>query len=600
MADQEQLGFSPEALKERYRIEREKRLRSDGNAQFHDLSGEFAHFDVDPYAEPGFTLDPIVREVDTLIVGAGFGGMFAGARLHQAGIDDYLIVEKAGDFGGTWYWNRYPGAACDVEDYIYMPMLEELGVMPTERYAKGPEIFAHCQRIGHHFDLYSHALFQTRITSAVWNEADKRWIVETDRKDRIAARFLIIAGGMLHKAKLPNLPGLNSFKGHSFHTGRWDYEYTGGTPLTELDKLGDKRVAVIGTGATSIQVVPPVGRSAKHLYVFQRTPSSVSPRDNRKTDPEWWNALKPGWQAERIANFGAIVRGVQTEEDLIKDGWTWAYADEAQDYANDPVGAFERRQIADYSKMEAVRNRCDDVVEDKATAEALKPWYNLHCKRPCFHDEYLQTFNKPNVTLVDTGGKGVERITPNGVVVDGKEYEVDCIIFASGYELTTEYTGRMGFNPVGRDGVSLKDAWSEGAATLMGLHARGFPNMMMYSTVQGGFSVNVPQVLIEQSAHTAYVIKHALDEGIEVVEPTEEAQNDWLNVILSHVMARATIMAECTPGAYNNEGAADIKMAKNAAFMGGTPAFIDILKDWRKKGDLAGLEMHKGKASAEA
>ena len=205
--------FSPEALKKKYEHEREKRLRRDGNAQYSNLSGIYADFDKDPYVEPGFTRSAVTEKIDALIVGGGFGGMLSAVRLRQAGIHSFRLVEKGGDFGGTWYWNRYPGAACDVESYIYMPLLEETGYMPTEKYAKAPEIFAHCQRIGRQFDLYKAALFQTEVAQMDWDEDEKRWIVTTNRGDKLAARFVIIAGGILHKAKLPGIPGDRDLQG---------------------------------------------------------------------------------------------------------------------------------------------------------------------------------------------------------------------------------------------------------------------------------------------------------------------------------------------------------------------------------------------------
>jgi cyclohexanone monooxygenase len=318
-------GFSPEALREKYRIEREKRLRPDASAQYVDLSGVHADFDRDPYVEPGFTRPAVAETVEVVIVGGGFGGMLAATRLRQAGVDSIRIVEKGGDFGGTWYWNRYPGAACDVESYIYMPLLEETGYIPSEKYAKASEIFAHCQRIGHKFDLYRAALFQTSVAGMDWDDDARRWIVATDRGDRLAARFVIIAGGVLHKAKLPGIPGIESFQGHSFHTSRWDYAYTGGGPAGGLDRLADKRVGIIGTGATAVQAIPHLGASARQLYVFQRTPSSIGERNNQPTDEAWARSLQPGWQRDRITNFSAIVSGRPQDVDLVRDGWTYIF-----------------------------------------------------------------------------------------------------------------------------------------------------------------------------------------------------------------------------------------------------------------------------------
>ncbi|WP_395821479.1 flavin-containing monooxygenase [Archangium minus] len=588
-----ELSFSPEALRAKYRSEREKRLRPNGNTQYIPLKGIYADFDKDPYVEPGFTRPALTEKLDVLIVGGGFGGMLAAVRLRQAGVHSFRIVEKGGDFGGTWYWNRYPGAACDVESYIYLPLLEETGYIPKEKYAKAPEIFAHCQRIGRQFDLYKAALFQTLVEQMDWDEDARRWNVTTNRGDRLAARFVIIAGGILHKAKLPGIPGIETFKGHSFHTSRWDYAYTGGGPTSRMARLADKRVGIIGTGATAVQAIPHLGASAKQLYVFQRTPSGIGVRNNQPTDPEWVKTLKPGWQQERIRNFTARVSGRQTDVDLVRDGWTYIFDDSEFRRAKTPEEAAELRQLADFRKMEEIRARVAAIVKDPVTAEALKPYYYQLCKRPCFHDEYLDTFNRPNVQLVDTDGKGVERITPTGVVVKGKEYPVDCLVYASGFEVSSDYTGMLGFDIRGRGGRSLRDSWANGPATLHGMHSRGHPNLMMFSTIQSGWAINFVHILDEQSQHAAYIIERCLKRGIEAIEPSEQAQQQWWEVILGRLkMGSALGGPECTPGYYNNEGA---KPGPNemryASFGGDTLAFIDVLRTWRQGEELAGLEL---------
>ena len=315
------LGFDPAALKAKYRAERDKRVRAEGNEQYVEIKGEFAHYLEDPYVAP-ITRAPLNDEMEVLVIGGGFGGLLAAARLREAGIEDIRIVEKGGDFGGTWYWNRYPGAACDIESYIYLPLLEEVGYMPVEKYTRAPEILAYCKKIGEHFDLYKGAIFQTEVKEARWDEASARWIVSTNRGDALRARFVIMANGPLHRPKLPGIPGVETYKGHSFHTSRWDYDYTGGSPMGGLDKLKDKVVGIIGTGATSVQCVPHLGASAKHLFVFQRTPSSIDVRNNRPTDPEWVKSLEPGWQQARMDNFNQLLSGIPQKEDLVNDGWT--------------------------------------------------------------------------------------------------------------------------------------------------------------------------------------------------------------------------------------------------------------------------------------
>jgi cyclohexanone monooxygenase len=583
--------LSADELREKYRVEREKRLRADGNAQYRDLSGVFKDFDADPYVEPGFTRDAVVDDVEVVIVGGGFGGMLTGARLYQAGITNFRIVEKGGDLGGTWYWNRYPGAACDVESYSYLPLLEETGYMPTEKYAKAPEIFAYCQLLGRTFGLYEGALFQTQVAGMVWNEHTTRWLVTTNRGDQLTARFVVIAGGVLHKAKLPGIAGIETFAGHSFHTSRWDYAYTGGSSTTPMVNLTNKRVGIIGTGATAVQVIPNVARDAGELYVFQRTPSAVAPRNNAPTDPAWFASLKPGWQRERIRNFTEMITGKSPEVDLVQDGWTELLHPDTRMKPESPEHAAELEQI-DFDNMAKIRTRIESTVRDAATAEGLKPWYNILCKRPCFHDEYLDAFNRPTVHLVDTDGKGVERITPTGAVVDGVEYGLDCIMYASGFEVSSGYTHRLGFDPIGRDGVSLSESWAEGPSTLHGIHTRGFPNMLMLSTVQGFQAVNFVHPITEVSAHIVHTIKRCVDENIKTLEPTPEAMEAWFWVLMGTVEGYARYNMTCTPGYLNNEGAAgDMKAARGSTYLGSAIDMLEILHRWREAGDLAGLEV---------
>jgi thioredoxin reductase len=310
--------FDPEALRTRYAEERRRRLRSDGISQYVETSGAFSRFGADPWADPGFTREPIADSVDVAVVGAGFGGLLIGARCKQLGVDSVRLIDKAADVGGTWYWNRYPGIACDVESYVYMPLLEELGYIPTEKYAKGPEILAHCRRIAEHFDLYRNACLQTEVQEIRWEADSCRWVITTDRGDEIRARFVAMANGYLQKPKLPGIDGITNFTGHTFHTSRWDYEYTG----SDLSGLSDQRVGIIGTGATAIQCVPRLAEAVHQLFVFQRTPSTVDVRANRPTEPQWAASLEPGWQQRRMRNFQILTAGGTSDEDLVDDAWT--------------------------------------------------------------------------------------------------------------------------------------------------------------------------------------------------------------------------------------------------------------------------------------
>jgi cyclohexanone monooxygenase len=598
LTDLDNLGFSPVELKAKYLAERDKRLRSDGMGQYRDFSGLYSDFDKDPYVDPGYTRVPLIEETEVCIIGAGLGGMMAAAELVQKGITRIKIIDKAGDFGGTWYWNRYPGAACDVESYIYLPYLEETGYIPIEKYSKAPEIFAHCQRIGKHFDLYPMTVFQTQVEDIRWDDGESRWHIKTDRGDDITAHFTVIAGGVLHKAKLPGIPGIETFKGHTFHTSRWDYGYTGGSPTEPMSKLKDKRVAIVGTGATAIQAVPKLGEAAEHLYVCQRTPSAVGVRANAMTDPEWAASLKPGWQSERMDNFAAVVSGLPFDQDLVADGWTEIFRELAGMGAGRKDLSPEVQQMSDFRSMEALRKRIEETVQDSSTVEALKPWYNRMCKRPCFHDEFLPAFNRENVSLLDTDGEGVERITETSIVVQGKEYQVDCIIFASGFETATDYVRRLGFEPHGRGGKSMSEVWADGPSTFHGVFAREFPNLLMFSTVQGGHAINFVHMLYELAVHSAWVIDTCQKQGIDVIEASVDGQDQWWNEIMSHLMKNATFMIECTPGYFNAEGSMDPSRIKISPYMGGIMNYVEHLRKWRADGEMIGLEI-KAKCSQQ-
>jgi cyclohexanone monooxygenase len=594
------LGFDPDALREKYRAERDKRLRTEGNDQYVEVTGKFAHFVDDPYVEPGFTREPLTDEVDVVVIGGGFGGLLAGARFRQAGIDDIRIIEAGGDFGGTWYWNRYPGAQCDIESYCYLPLLEELGYMPKEKYSFAPEIYEHSQRIAKAFDLYRAACFQTKVTGLLWHGDSARWIVSTDRDDAMKARFVVMATGPLNRPKLPAIPGIEDFEGHTFHTSRWDYAYTGGDHSGGLTKLSDKRVAVIGTGATAIQCVPHVGAHAKHLYVFQRTPSSVDLRGNKPTDPAWAQALTAGWQRERRENFNAMVTGQPVERDLVNDGWTEIFRLFAAMVPRDgkrPVSAEEAAmltELADFKKMNGIRERVDWTVKAHDTAEALKPWYRQFCKRPTFNDEYLRTFNRPNVTLVDTSGtKGVERITKHGVVANGVEYPVDCIIFATGFEVGTTWTRRAGYDIVGQGGVALSDYWANGMKTLHGFSSHGFPNCFLMGLSQNGLSVNLTSMLDDQAQHIGYIIREVMARGARYSQPSAEAEAAWVAEIRRLAVSNVDYFEACTPGYYNNEGKISERGGglNNESYAPGVNAFNALLARWREAGTLAGLEL---------
>ena len=593
-------GLDRDAALARYRAERDKRLREDGNEQYVEVAGQFGHYLDDPYVER-VEREPLTDEVTVVFIGGGFAGLVTGARLTQAGIADVRIVEKGGDFGGTWYWNRYPGAQCDTHSFVYMPLLDETGHMPTEKYAHGPEILEHSRRIGRHFGLYDNALFHTEVTDVRWDDADARWVIATNRGDRMRAKYVVMGTGPLHKPKLPGIPGLGSFEGHSFHTSRWDYAYTGGDAQgAPMDRLADKRVAIIGTGATAVQVIPHLARACGELYVFQRTPSSIDVRANAPTDPEWFEqeVMRPGWQQEWLENFTLLQTGGFAEKDLVHDGWT----DIARRIRDRVVsnGEFTPEALmrafsdADFEKMDEIRARVDTIVGDQATAAALKPWYRQLCKRPCFHDEYLDAYNEPGTHLIDTDGQGVERITPTGVVVSGVEYEVDCIVFASGFEVGTELTRRTGFDVTGRDGVTLSERWADGMRTMHGMHVHGFPNAFVVAAAQAANLIsNYPHNLSEAGRTVAAVVAHAESVGAREVEVTPEAEQAWVDLILSSERMMIGSNPDCTPGYYNNEGQDPGIRGKlnGSGYPGGPVAFFEFIDRWRTDGAFEGLEI---------
>jgi cyclohexanone monooxygenase len=588
-----------DALRRRYAEERDKRLRPDGNAQYQRVSERLEHGLDDPYI-PVVARAPKHDHVTFAFIGGGFAGLLTGARLKEAGIDDVRIIDKAGDFGGTWYWNRYPGAQCDTASFVYMPLLEETGHMPTEKYAHGAEILEHCRRIGKQYDLYEHALFHTEVTDLEWDDARARWIVRTNRADEFTAQFIGMGTGPLHVAKLPGIAGIEDFNGHSFHTSRWDYDYTGGDSAgAPMDELADKRVAIIGTGATAVQCVPHLAKACRELYVFQRTPSSVDVRGNRPTDPEWFAEIAtPGWQQRWLDSFignQTMSMLMAPPEDLVMDGWTDVArrirgrimslpADEWT-----PDGILAALEESDFEKMNEIRARTDELVADTETADNLKAWYRQFCKRPCFHDEYLQAFNEPGTYLVDTDGKGVERITENGVVVAGVEYPVDCIIYSTGFEVGNEFHVRAGFDMTGRDSVTLSERWADGMVSKHGVHVAGFPNAFMVQVAQGANLIsNVPHNFTEAGRTIAMIVAHTRDSGYQMVEVTQEAEDAWMELLRSGPQMGLFGSLDCTPGYYNNEG----QPGNLEWFLGypeGAVGYFRYLQEWRSTGDFEGL-----------
>ena len=545
--------------------------------------------------------EPLCDEVEVAFIGAGLGSLTIGARLRMAGFTNMRLIDKAGDVGGTWYWNRYPGAQCDIESYIYLPLLEETGYMPREKYSYGPEILEHCRRVANQFNLYEGACFGTEVTSLKWDASACKWVISTNRGDAMRARFVVISVGFLHLPKLPGIPGIDEFSGHWFHTSRWDYEYTGGGPSEPLTRLADKRVAVIGTGATAVQCVPHLARACKQLLVFQRTPSSVQERGNRSTDAEWASDLEPGWQRARMENFTALTTGGAAPVNLVGDGWTSMVdlvikkVTESGDFTREAMAA--AAEAADFEVMDLIRSRVETTVADTATADALKPWYNLFCKRPCFHDDYLQAFNEPGVRLIDTDGRGVERFTSNAVVVDGTAHEVDCVIFGTGFDVNGRLWDRAGFDVIGRSGLQLSEHWAGGMRSLHGIHVNGFPNAFIVHAMQRAISPNYVHLVEDIAEEIVHVLVAVQASGATTVEATAEAEAEWIG---AYEKARAKRAErgfgggnDCTPSYYNNEGQRDMANARSGPYPMAPVKVFSLLAEWRRKGTLEGLGLRR-------
>jgi cation diffusion facilitator CzcD-associated flavoprotein CzcO len=523
-----------DAIKQRFADERDLRLkyRPEGTAQFtSDLTGELGKYEIDPYAHDGGERAPIIDHVEVLFIGGGFSALLTAARLRERGVESIRIVERGADVGGTWYWNRYPGAACDVPSYDYLPLLDEMGYVPQALYAKGPEIFGHCQAIAQRYDLYDLAVFRTTVLKTEWDDNAKLWRLHTDRGDEMTAKFVICANGTLSKPKLSKIDGMERFKGHSFHTSRWDYDYTG----EDLSHLKDKVVGIIGTGASAVQAIPRLAKAAKALYVFQRTPSGIDIRGDRPTDPEWAANLKPGWQAARRERN---LRGPETPE---------VRAERAPETREQKI---RRQENANIDHMMRIHKRIDEIVHDKATADALKPWYMFMCKRPCFDDEYLPAYNLPNVHLVDTHGEGITEITPEGPTFHGKTYPVDLLIYATGFEV--QKTGIYN-QIVGKKGEEINDTYKDGIRTLFGVHTHGYPNLFIMGGYQASFQFNLTFMLQCQGDHIAECIKLAREGGHAEIDVKPETEEWWVQEVINH-RGKTTRNQDCTPGYYNFEG----------------------------------------------
>ncbi len=551
-----------EQIKKRFADERDLRLsyRPQGTGQFtSDLSGDLAKYAEDPFSQDAQARDPIDDTVEVLFIGGGFSALLTSARLRERGVESIRIVERGGDVGGTWYWNRYPGIACDVIGYDYLPLLDEMDYVPVNHYSRGPEILSHCQAIANKYNLYELAVFNTTVNSTVWNEEQQLWHVGTNRGDTMKAQFVICANGTLSKPKLSKINGMEKFAGHSFHTSRWDYTYTG----ENLENLDDKVVGIIGTGASAVQAVPEVAKTAKHLYVFQRTPSSIDIRDDWPTDPNWARRLKPGWQAKRRERVLALSEP--------------SPEDKAKMEAMPREEKIRRQENANIDYMMRIHKRIDDTVKDPGTADSLKPWYMFMCKRPCFHNEYLPSFNQPNVTLIDTQGKGITEIGEKGPMFEGDEYGLDVLIYATGFEV--QKTGI--YNEIlGKDGVNLDEKYEDGIRTLLGIHTQGYPNLFIMGGYQASFQFNLTDMLQTQGDHIAECIDYVRRNGHQSMDPTLEAEEWWVQEVIKH-RGKTNRNAECTPGYYNFEG--EFNRRQDGNYNGGFKTYFNHQSTVREK-----------------
>ncbi|EAW09116.1 putative cyclohexanone monooxygenase [Aspergillus clavatus NRRL 1] len=595
------LQFDKEAILEKYQAERAKRLRQDGVSQFKSArSGAYDRFRQD-VARPQ-SREPIEAETKVLIVGAGFAGLVAAVKLDQQGVQDFRIVDKAAGFGGTWYWNQYPGAACDVESLIYLPFLEETGYIPSRRFCYGPEIREQVNRVVAKWDLARRSHLSTEITSMTWDESILRWHVKTNHGDHFITQFVVMATGTFHEPKLPGIPGIENFKGDHFHSGRWDYRITGGDETGNMSQLANKTVGIIGTGASAVQLVPKLARDAKKLYVFQRTPSSIRFRDNSLYDtPSLKKSLPPGWQRQRMTDFANILTGQVVDQDCdalegLQELTMRAILKEASDagVTVQPEQIPELMQLADFRLMQQIRGQVDEIVKDQETAAKLKPWYSFMCKRPTFHNDYLAAFNNPNVELVDTDGQGVSYLTETAVVANGREYEVDLLVYSTGFDFDVEanFYRRTGIQLVGSRGRTFDEKWDEkGPSTLFGVHIREFPNLLYVGPAQTGVTANWTHTTYAVGDHIAEFVAKSLRDGqYQAFEPTEEAEEEWGRRNEEGSEMRLLFAQSCPPGYYNREGKPEEIPARWAYFPKGIIEWTRITQEWREKGDYQGMD----------
>lgn len=579
-------------IRERYRVERLKRQRPAGDKLYTELPPEMVGGGGIPASRV-----PVSDIVTVTVIGGGLSGLVAGAKLSETQCGAVRLVEKASDFGGVWHRNTYPGAECDTAAIVYMPLLEELGYLPSQKYASGIEIRAYCKRVAKRFNLDQNALLETEVTALTWLHEQSLWQVETNRGDRFRSLFVTLGLGQFQTPRIPNLTGIDAFEGHMFHTSEWDYEYTGGDPGgATMERLKTRRVGVIGSGPSAIQSIPHLARSARSLFVFQRTPSAVNSRGNQAAPDHWRDQSRhPGWQRALMTNYIQFRNPLIEVKDVVNDNWTQIAA-RIRSRLN-AVPAKDRTQkvldqiqeLADIDNMANLRDRVARIVHDPATARALQAWYPQFCKRPCFHDEYLQAFNRSNTHLIDTDGKGVTLLNRTGVTAVGHDYELDCIIFATGFRNTVGGPVQNTLKILGRH-TTLQDVWANGVRSFQGIFVNGFPNLFFVQPAQGAnFLSNVTHNSVDAAETIAAVVRHSRKTGTAEVEVGDDAQDRWLALLQQGT--RRLALAECTPGIFNNDGnLSDPAVDWNIGYPDGPAEYFRYTARWRGDGRFEGLK----------
>lgn len=484
-----------------------------------------------------------VVTLDAIVVGAGFGGMYATYALRERGMA-VRGIEAGGDVGGVWYWNRYPGARCDLMcvDYSYS-FSEEIQQEWTwsEQFAAQPEILAYANFVADKLDLRKDFHFDTRVTSAIWDEKRQKWLVQTNRGDRFEATYCIMATGPLSIPKDPEIAGLDRFEGPIYRAQKWPHE--------EVD-FADTRVGLIGTGSTGIQIVSEIGKSVGELYVFQRTPSFTMPMRNAKLDPEYVKDIKDHYAGLRASARASALGGVRPAGNrpffslprsqrlqLLEDAWKMGGHAVLGTFSDLLTNPDANDQVADF-----VRDKIGEVVKDPKTAEALKPrGYPIFARRPCLDTEYYEQFNKPNVHLVDLFEDPIEAITPTGVQLSSGEVPLDALILATGYDGLTG--ALMAFEVRGRDGQDLRDKWQHGAHSWLGLMLAGFPNLFMVCGANGPAALaNIISIDEQNVDWIIGLMRHMEDNGLATVEPTPAAEDRWMDLVAG--LAEKTLLSK--------------------------------------------------------